>query len=186
MTYPAPGQEPQQTVTPAEAQQAAAEQISAVGQDLGPGIQPAAEDLGAAAVAAGAQPDEVDAGALLRTIQQMQLRLDMLEAEKRAEQAPAVVIYGQAIADHVNAKVAAHPTLYSHPDNPLSAGGALAGAVLDAARSEADGNTGALAGPLADLEGWVKNHARQFPHIDWGYVLELAGEAAGAAGRLAA
>ena len=183
MSYPVPDANP---VTPAEAQQAAAEQVGQVAADLGPGPQANPADLAAAAVQAGAQPGEVDAGALLRSIQALQARLDTLEAEKRAEVAPEVVKYGQALADQIIAKVDAHPHLANHPDNPLSAGRDLAAKVLDAARAETDGNTGALHGPLSDLETWVKAHARQFPHIDWAYVLELAGEAAAAAARLAA
>ena len=185
MSYPVPGPQPQ-PVTPQEAQQATAEQVTQVAADLGPGPQADPADLAAAVVQAGAQPGEVDAGALLRSIQAMQARLDVLEAEKRAEVAPEVVKYGEALAAQIVAKVDAHPHLANHPDNPLSAGRDLAVKVLDAAKSESDGNTGALDGPLAELEGWVKAHARQFPHIDWHYVLELAGEAAAAAARLAA
>jgi hypothetical protein len=181
MSYPVQGQQ----VTPEQAQQATAEQVSAVGADLGLGQQPSAADLGAAAVQAGAQPGEVDAGQLLRTIQAMQARLDALEAEKRAEQAPAVAVYGQAVADHVNAKIAAHPHLATHPDNPITAGGPLAGRVLEAAQN-AEADPAAVEGHVAELRAWVEAHARQFPHIDWGYVLELAGETAAAAGKLAA
>ena len=177
MSYPAPGPDPQQV---------AAEQVSQVAADLGPGPQADPADLGAAAMQAGAQPAEVDAGALLRSIQQLQSRLDTLEAEKRAEAAPDVVKFGQALADQVKAKADANPFLVSHPDNPLRQGADLADKVLAAAQAESDGNAGALEGPLAELEGWVKGHARQFPHIDWAYVLELAGEAAAAAARLAA
>lgn len=171
---------------PVDPQQAAAGQIGAVAADLGPGPQADPADIGAAAMAAGAAPAQVDSAALLASIQALQSRLDTLEAEKRAEAAPDVVKFGQALAEHVQAKVDAHPHLAAHPDNALRVGGDLAAKVLEAAKAEADGNPGQLEGPLAELEGWVKAHARQFPHIDWHYVLELAGEAAAAAAKLAA
>ena len=180
MSYPVPG-----SVTPQEAQQAAAEQIGVVGQDLGPGPQASAEDLGVAAMAAGAQPGEVDAGALLRQIQALQGRLEVLEQEKRADQAPAVVTYGQALADHVIAKVNAHPHLAGDPDNPIGVGADLAGRVLEAAQG-AEQDPDAVVAHIDTLERWVRAHARKFPHIDWGYVLELAGETAAAAVKLAA
>src|SRR5215469_1471032 len=189
MSYPVPGQQPQQPqqpqVTPEQAQQAAAEQVGQVAADLGPGPQASPADLGAAALQAGAQPDEIDTGALLRTIQQMQARLTQLEQEKRAQQAPAVVTYGQALVDHVKAKVDAHPHLAANADIPITTGNDLAGRVLEAAE-EAEQNPGAVKERVAELEQWVSAHARKFPHVDWGYVVELAGETAAAAAKLAA
>jgi hypothetical protein len=185
MTYPVPGQQPPQQVTPEQAQQAAAAQVGQVAADLGPGPQASAADLGVAAMQAGAQPGEVDAVALLNQIRAMQARLDSLEAEKRTQQAPAVVVYGQALADHVQAKVSAHPFLVGHPDNSISVGADLAQKVLDAAQ-DAEQNPDAVKSRVTELEQWVTAHARQFPHIDWGYVVELAGETAAAAAKLAA
>lgn len=174
-------------LTPEQAQAAAAEQVSGIGADLGPGPQASPETLGAQMVQSGAEPAQVDANALLRTIQAMQARLDALEAEKRASLAPEVVKYAQAVADHIAAKAAAEPALVDHPDLPLTQGTSLAGTLVDAAAAAAEsGDASKLAKPLTEVTTWVRAHARRFPRVDWGYVLQLAEEAAGAAAKLAA
>ena len=166
-------------------EQAARSQVAGVAADLGAGPQTPPDVLGAQMQASGAAPGEVDASALLAHIRAMQARLDSLEAEKRQELAPEVVKYADALAAHIAAKAAASPGLAAHPDHPLTAGADLVAKVADAARAEADGKAGALAGPLADLTAWVKRSQQVFHHLDWHYVLQLAEEAAAAA-RLAA
>lgn len=182
MSENTPGQ-----LTPDQATAAAAEQVQGIGADLGPGPQASPETLGAQMSQAGAIPAEIDANALLRQIQAMQSRLDVLEQEKRASVAPEVVKYAQAVSDHIAAKAAAEPQLVGHPDMPLTQGTSLAGALVDAATAAAEsGDASKVTRPLAEITTWVKAHAAKFPHVDWGYVLQLAEEAAGAAAKLAA
>ena len=68
----------------------------------------------------------------------------------------------------------------------MAAGTYLAGKVTAAAEAVVAGEPGALDGPVAELTGWVRAHAAQFPHVDWHYVLRLAEEAGAAAAKLAA
>lgn len=175
---------PQPPVSPAQAQQETAAQLGSVAADLGPGPQQSPADLGAQMAASGAHPGEVDVNELLSLIRGMQGQIDQLQAAKRADDAPAVLTYAQALADHVTAKAAANPVLAVHPDHPLQAGVKLAGNVVTAAQAVVDGQTGALEGPLSELTAWVAKVAKRTPHLDWGYVLELGEEAAGAVARL--
>jgi hypothetical protein len=171
-----------------EAQAAAAAALQNVGADLGAGTTPAAtpEQLGVSLAASGAAPDEVDPQALLAAIRSLQSQVDQMQAEKRMEQAPALVTYAQALADHVAAKIAAHPHTAADVDLPGQAGIDLSGAVLEAARAAAEsGDISAVAGKVNDVVGWVRMHAAKFNHIDWSYVLQLAEEVTSAAAKLA-
>lgn len=175
-----------QPFDPTPGQAAVQQQVSGISADLGPGPQASPADLVAVMAAEGAHAAEVDSNALLASIRALQARVDAMEAEKKKDLAPAVMQYAQAIADHAAAKVAANPVLALHPDNPITGVTGLAQAVVAGAQAVIDGNTGALQGPLSELEAWVGRHAKGFPHIDWSYVLQLAEEAAGAAVKLAA
>lgn len=172
--------------TPEQAQAAVQQQVQGVAADLGPGPQAPAADLGQAMAASGASAGEVDTAALLQQIQALQRQMDAMQAEKRADLAPEVVKYAQAAADHISAKITANPHLAGEAGSILAAGSELAAKVGEAAQAEADGQAGATHGPVADLEKWVKEVAARHPGIDFGYVLQLAGEIAAAAARLAA
>src|SRR5579872_4431990 len=78
----------------------AARQIASQNVGVTSAADPAA--LGMQALAAGAEPAEVDASELLASIRALQGRITALEAEKRAATAPAVVRYAQAILDHLS------------------------------------------------------------------------------------
>lgn len=183
-TPPQPPQPPPQQV---QQEQAARQQVQGIGADLGPGPQAAPEDLGQQMQASGAHPGEVDAAALLAEIRALQSRVDAMEADKRAEAGPDVVRYAQALADHVTAKVNANPVTAADPDLPGAAGTDLAAAALAAAKTAAEsGDTAALKSKVDDVVGWVRAHAAKYNHIDWSYVLQLAGEIGVAAGKLAA
>lgn len=171
-----------------EAHAAAQAALQNVGADLGAGTAPAAtpEQLGTALAASGAAPDEVDPQALLAAIRNLQAQVDAMQAEKRMEQAPALVTYAQALADHVAAKIAAHPHTAADVDMPGQAGIDLTGAALEVARAAAEsGDTSAVASKVDDVVAWVRMHAKKFNHIDWSYVLQLAEEVTTAAAKLA-
>lgn len=177
----------QAPAVPAEAAAAAAEQVSQIGADLGMGEQPAAADLGGQLQASGAHPGEVDTAALLEQIRALQSQMDQMQADKRSEAAPAIVSYAQALADHLNAKIAANPHTAADADLPGAAGADLAGQVLEAARTAAEsGDVTGLQAKVDDVVGWVRAHGVKFNHIDWTYVLQLAEEIASAAAKLAA
>jgi len=183
----------------AEELDAARAQLLAQGA-TGIGTGPAAtgEALGLSAMAAGAEATEVDAGAMLAAIRALQAKVDALEREKRAAQAPDVVKYAQALFDHLAVKAVKHPHTQADPDHTWGqapgddgTGGrgvlGAAGKIVTAAGKAADtGHPGTLAADLGKVETWVKRHARRFPHIDYSYVLELAEDAAQAVTLLAA
>jgi hypothetical protein len=172
-----------------QAQAAAAAGVQNIGADLGAGTAPAAapEQLGASLAASGAAPDEVDPAALLAAIRGLQAQVDAMQAEKRMEQAPALVTYAQALADHVAAKIAASPHTAADVDQPGAVGVDLANAALEAARAAAEsGDISGVKEKVDDVVGWVRAHAAKFNHIDWSYVLQLAEEIGTAAGKLAA
>lgn len=184
-----PYQAPQAPDTAAEdAQRAAAAGVQNIGADLGAGTAPAATpaDLGASLAASGAAPGEVDPAELLAAIRGLQAQVDQMQAEKRLEQAPAMVTYAQALADHVQSKINAHPHTAADVDQPGQEGVDLANAALDAARAAAEsGDVSGVQSKVDDVVGWVRAHSAKFNHIDWSYVLQLAEEIGAAAARLA-
>lgn len=193
---------PVREFTPEELE-AARVQLTAQGADLGPagGASDVAESgaaLGMHALAAGAEAAEVDTAAMLRAIKALQSQVASLEAEKRLTSAPQVVRYAQALHDHLAVKAAQHPTVQADPDHTygqaphedgqggrgvLGATGRLVAAAEAAAET---GNPGTITTDAGKVATWVQRHARRFPHIDYGYVLELAEDVAGAAAKLAA
>jgi hypothetical protein len=195
-TGQAPAPAPRQFT--AEELDAARAQLAAQGEDLAPASTASSEDLGLSAVAAGAEAQSVDAGELLAAIRGLQAKVDALEADKRAANAPDVVKYAQALSDHLAAKSAAHPVIQADADHtwgqlPNAQGhggsgvlGAVGKLTADAEAAAESGKPGGLAAEVGKVENWVKAHARRFPHIDYSYVLDLAAEAAGAAAKLAA
>lgn len=163
-------------------------QLEAQGQ-LAPAAGPEASgaELGMQALAAGAQAGEVDAAGLLREIRALQSQVDTLNRERHLAQAPEVVRYAEALRDHLAAKQAAHPHINADPDHSFRPVLAIAGKVVTAAGEAADsGRPGGIAGDVQQIERWVAAHARRFPHLDYSYIAELAGEVGGAAARLAA
>lgn len=145
------------------------------------------DDLAAQIHAAGAEAADPDVGALLDQIRAMQSRMDKLEAEKRAQNAPDVVKYAQALNDHLAAKAAAHPVVDANPDTSFGPGLKLTAALVSAAGDAADANKpGTLERDSDQVVRWLTQQARRAPHLDLGYLAELAGEVAGAAVKLAA
>jgi hypothetical protein len=175
------------------ARQLAAQNVGVTGPQVGSPV-----DLGRAAVAAGAEAADVDANELLASIRALQNRVNLLEAEKRAASAPAVVRYAEAIRDHLATKAAQHPAVQADPDHsygklPDASGagglgvlGAASHLAVTAAQAADSGKPGSFGTELGHIVTWVQRHARRFPAIDHGYILELAEEAALAATKLAA
>ena len=152
------------------------------GPPVGPG------ELGAQALADGAEAAEADPGAMLRAIQALQAQVDALNAEKRATSAPPLVTYAQAVKDHLAAKQAAHPVIDADPDHSFAPAVELAGQLVDAAKQagEPGGDTGPVTSKLAEVETWIKQHAKRFPQLDYSYLGDLALEVAGTVAKLAA
>jgi hypothetical protein len=145
------------------------------------------DDLAAQIHAAGAEAADPDVAQMLATIQAMQSRMEKLEAQTRAQNAPDVVKYAQALNDHLAAKAAAHPVVDANPDTTFAPGLKLTGALVDAAGDAADARQpGTLERDTDQVLRWITQQARRAPHLDLGYLAELAGEVAEAAVKLAA
>lgn len=183
---PAPAEAPHE-FTPDQLE-AARQQLIAQGADLGQRDTPVdSAGLGMQALAAGAEPAEVDADALLRMLQAQQSQINALLAEKKLANAPEVVKYATALADHLQARADQNPAIHADPDHTwmpaLEQAATLVNAANDAASS---GEPGPVMDVVAGLEKWMATHARRFPALDYGYLIDLAGEVAGAAAKLAA
>jgi hypothetical protein len=167
--------------------EAARAQLAAQGADLGTGQAASGADLGAQAVAAGAAPTEVDAQALLEQVRALQARVANMEHASRMAQAPDVVKYATALRDHLAVKANQHPAIAADPDHNFNAVLGAANDLVSGAEAAAEsGNPGKLGAEVGAVESWVAKHARRFPHIDYSYILDLAGEAAQAVAALAA
>lgn len=143
--------------------------------------------LGMQALADGAQATEVDPGDMLAMIKSLQAKVAGLEAEKRLASAPDVVRLTTAVRDHLAAKAAAHPQIQLDPDHTWKPVLDQAGQLVHDAEAAADaGHPGSLGDDIGKVASWVTRHAKRFPHIDYGYILELAEDAAEAAAKLAA
>jgi hypothetical protein len=177
----------------AAAQQLAAQNVGVTGPEVGSPV-----DLGAQAVAAGAEATEVDAGGLLAQIRALTDRVNQMESDKRKAEAPAVVRYATALRDHLALKADAHPATQADPDHswgklPAQDGhggagvlGAVSQLVTHAEAAAESGHAGNLGKEVGAVESWVNRHAKRFPHIDYSYILDLAGEAAQAVALIAA
>jgi len=162
--------------TPDPAQQAVQATVSGVAADLGPGPQAPASDIGAAMAAGGAQPAAPDPAAMLAQIQALQAQMAALQAEKQAGTVPDVTKYAQAAADHVAAIATANPHLAGELADGVTLSADVAAAAADGAHP---------GGTVEELKAWVDDVAAKFPHINFGYVLQLAGEIAAAAAKIA-
>ena len=162
---------PAQPVTPDQAQQATADQVSGIAANLGQD-SPAADQaqLGAQVAAGGAQADEVDVQQLLRGMQAMQARIDALEAEKSAGQQSEIERYTSALADHLQVHADQHPGIHSDPDHTFMPSLERA---AQAANTASDGNPADVLPHLDFIERWVTRHGRRYPGIDYSYVLQL-------------
>lgn len=161
---------------------AAREQLIAQGELAAPA---APAHLGQTVLESGAMPDQIDAIALLHQIQAMQAQLDQMAAEKKAELAPDVVKYAEAAMDHLTAKAVAHPMIGADPDWNYGTGLETLAGLKEAAAEAADAAApGRVADAAAKAEAWVRQHAAHFPHIDYGYILQLITEAGVAAAKL--
>jgi len=175
----------------AEELDAARAQLLAQGGDLTPaqGASPPVDgsELGMQALAAGAEPDEVDTRALLASIQAMQAQIDGLQAEKKLATAPEVVKYATALADHLQARADMHPVIHADPDHTWMPVLERAADLVNAAQESAKtGDPAGLEKITADIRRFVTRHARRFPSIDYGYIQDLADETDDAAAKLAA
>jgi hypothetical protein len=189
---PDPPQPTQEQLAEA-ARQLQATNVGVTGPQVGSPV-----DLGMQALAAGAEPAEVDTAAMLAEFRALQARISALEAEKRASTAPAVVRYAQAILDHLSTKAAQHPAIQADADHTYGQAanasgdggkgvlGAASHLVATASTAADTGKPGSFGNELGQIQTWVQRHARRFPHVDYGYVLELAEEAALAVTKLAA
>lgn len=173
-----------------EAARQLVEQQKAAAPPQGTGPAATEQDIASELLAAGAEPAEVDTAKLLAMIQAQQRQLDKLLAEKRAERAPAVVSYADAIGDHLAAKAAANPAIHADPDYSwqpaLETAARLSAAARSAADAEGGGDVSAVKAQTAAVRKFAARHARRHPQIDHGYVLELCDEADDAADELAA
>lgn len=111
------------------------------------------DELATQAAEQGASPTEVDAGALLKHIQAMQARLEALEQEKRAGNAPPLVATLEAARDLVTAH-AAHTPGTDHAE-ALS----LADDLVDAGKNATQsGDLGYVREIGARLHKWLTRH----------------------------
>lgn len=182
---PVPPEAPRQ-FTPEELA-AARQQLLAAGE-LAPAA-PAADssELGMQALAAGAQAGEVDPHELLAMLKAQQARIDQLMAEKKLADAPEIVKYSTALADHLQVKADANPVLHADPDHTWNPALELAAQLVNASQEAAKtGQPGSLPELIGKVRTWVGRHQRKFPAIDYGYIQDLADEAEAAAGKLAA
>lgn len=173
----------------------AAQQVDPAAQPAAPPPAPAAPAdpadasaaLGMQIAAAGGSATEVDTGALLRMIQNLQAQVTALTAAQVSAQAPEVVKYATAFADHLQAKADAHPVINADPDHTFIPALRKAAHLVNAAEAVAASGTGHedLVSLAKDAAAWVAAHARRFPAIDYEYILQLAEEVAGAAVKLA-
>lgn len=146
-----------------------------------------AESLGVQAVAAGAQADEVDPAALLAMLKAQQAKIDQLIAERNLATAPDVVKYATALADHLQVKADANPAIHADPDHTwMPALELAAGLVNSAQAAAASGQAGDIPAQVGRVRQWVARHQRRFPHMDYGYISDLADETEAAAAKLAA
>jgi hypothetical protein len=183
---PVPEADAPRQFTPSE-RAAAREQLLAQGELAPAAPVPDSASLGIQALAAGAQADEVDPGELLRMLQAQQARIDALESEKRLATAPDIVKYATALADHLQVKADANPVIHSDPDHTWMPALELAAGLVNAASTAAQsGQPGDLAAQVAKVRTWVARHQRKFPHLDYGYIQDLADETDDAAAKLAA
>jgi phosphohistidine swiveling domain-containing protein len=138
--------------------------------------------------ASGAAATDVDPAALLRQMQALQAQVDALTAAKVQDKAPEVVRYATALADHLQAKADAHPTINADPDHTFIPALHKVAQLVNAAEGVVAHSTGHdhVITLAKDVGAWVSAHARKFPAIDYDYLLQLAEEAAGAAAKLLA
>jgi hypothetical protein len=144
--------------------------------------------VGMRIAAAGATATDVDAVALLRMIQGLQAQVAALTAQQVQAQAPEVVKYATAFADHLQAKADAHPVINSDPDHTFIPALRKAAGLVNAAEQVAASGAGheGLVTLAKDAGAWIAAHARHFPAIDYDYLGQLAEEVAAAAVKLAA
>jgi hypothetical protein len=148
----------------------------------------ASAELGMRLAGAGAAATDVDAAALLQQLRALQRQVDQLTAQQTAAQAPDVVKYAVAFADHLQAKADAHPVINADPDHTFIPALHKAAQMVNGAEQVAAGGTGheGLVTLARDAGKWVELHARRFKGIDYDYLLQLAAEVASAAAKLAA
>jgi hypothetical protein len=148
----------------------------------------AAAAVGARIAAAGAAATDVDIEAMFRSIKSLEAQVAQLTAERVQAQAPEVVKYATAFADHLQAKADAHPVINADLDHTFIPALRHAAKLVNAAEQVAATGAGhaELVSLAKDAEGWVRAHARRFPAIDYDYILQLAEEVGSAAVKLLA
>jgi len=164
---------------------------AATPQPTGQGTAPpdpaeASAALGMSIAGAGGAATDVDAGQLLAYIRRLEARFEQLQQAQAVQQAPEVVTYATALADHLQAKADANPVVNADADHTYYPALVQAAQLVNAARATAQTGQGheQLVTLAKNVAGWVRLHARKFPAIDYEYILQLAEETAGAAVKL--
>lgn len=143
----------------------------------------AAAALGMHIAGAGGAATDVDVNQLYAHIKRLEEQFASLQQSQAHVQAPEVVKYATALADHLQAKADANPVVNADPDHTWYPALVKAAQLVNGAEQAIATGTGhsELVTLAKDVAGWVRQHARRFPAIDYDYVLQLAEETAGAA-----
>lgn len=148
----------------------------------------AAAAVGMRLAQAGAAATDVDTGALLAMIQQLQAQMAQMTAAQGSTGGPDVVKFATAFADHLQAKADAHPVINADPTDTYIPALQKAAELVNTAHQVAATGQGheGLVNLAREAVQWTAAHARKFPAIDYDYILELGHEVASAAAKLLA